>query len=69
MGIRSLGIGIVAKIMDGSHEEYGSIVVHICEQLGYECNALRHLSQQYSDIVYNSNQQPVGIRKAVFELK
>lgn len=69
LGIRSLGIGIVAKIMDGSHEEYGSIVVHICEQLGYECNALRHLSQQYSDIVYNSNQQPVGIRKAVFELK
>lgn len=69
MGIRSLGIGIVAKILDGSHEEYGSIVLHICEQLGYKCNALQHLSQQYSDIIYNSNQQPIGIRKAVFELK
>lgn len=68
MGIQSLGLGIVAKVLDGSHDEYGSLPLHICRQLGYETNATRKLAQCYSDVIFNSNHDPVGIRKAVFTL-
>ena len=68
MGIRSLGIGIAAKVLDGSHDEYGSLPLHICRQLGYETDTTRKLAQCYSDVIRNSNGDPIGIRKAVFSL-
>ena len=69
LGIQSRRIGVVSKVMDGSHDEFGSIVRHICERLNYETDATRRLAECYSDIIYNSNGDPIGERRAVFDLK
>lgn len=70
MGIRSLGIGIVAKTMDGSHDEFAATVLHIFEELGYEnAEIIRNLERLYPNTIVNDNQEKVGYRKAVFRLE
>ena len=36
MGIRSLGLGVAVKVMDGSHDEFGAIAIRVLETLGCE---------------------------------
>lgn len=69
LGIASLGLGIVIKIMDGSQEEFASAVFHILDKLGYENDDVRKAKLLYSDIIVNNNKEEAGYRKAVFELK
>ena len=66
MGIRSLGLGVVAKTMDGSHDEFAATVLRIFELLGYENDTVRELRSLYPDTIINDNQETVGYRKAVF---
>ena len=33
MGIRSRGLGIVAKTIDGSHDEFAATALHVCQLL------------------------------------
>ena len=69
LGIASLGLGIVIKIMDGSQEEFASAIFHILDRLGYENEAVFNAKSLYSDIIVNNNNEEAGYRKAVFELK
>lgn len=68
MGIRSLGLGIVFKIMDGSQEEFASGVLHILDELGYPKEIREELSVCCSDKIVNDNKEVVGDRRAVFHL-
>ena len=67
-GIKSLGLGVVFKIMDGSQDEFAAGVLEICRQLGYENEALEELKKLYSNVVINDNKEEVGERKPVFKL-
>lgn len=68
LGVVSLGIGIVIKIMDGSQEEFASAIFHILDELGYQNEVLEKARRQYSDVIINNNKEEVGYRKAVFTL-
>lgn len=69
IGIRSLGLGIVAKIIDGSHDEFAAAVLRIFEELGYRNSPIiEKIKEAYSDIILNDNREEVGLRKAVFRL-
>lgn len=69
MGIRSMGLGIVFKIMDGSQDEFASGVIHILQGLGYDPAVVDGLSAMFPDIIVNDNNETAGYRKAVFTLK
>lgn len=68
MGIRSKGLGIVLKIMDGSQEEFESGIVHILEQIDYDPDVIAKLKAMYSNVILNDNKEKVGYRKAVFNI-
>ena len=68
LGVASLGLGIVIKIMDGSQEEFASAVFHILDSLDYKNEILDVAKKKYSDVIINNNNEEVGYRKAVFEL-
>ncbi len=69
IGIRSLGLGIAAKIIDGSHDEFAAIVLQVFDQLGYHDSRITEkIKEAYSDIILNDNREEVGFRKAVFRL-
>ena len=69
MGIRSMGLGIVFKIMDGSQAEFASGVIHILKELGYDPAVVDELSKAFPDIIVNDNNETAGYRKTVFSLK
>ena len=69
LGIRSLELGIVFKIMDGSQEEFASTVFHIFNQLRYDNETIQKAKKCYSDIIVNNNNEEAGFCKAVFSLK
>ncbi len=69
LGIRSLGLGIAVKIMDGSHDEFAAAVLQVFEELGYDDpEIISKIKEAYSDIILNDNREEVGFRKAVFRL-
>lgn len=68
IGIRSLGLGIVCKTMDGSHDEFAQCALHALKQVGYESAATKLLEEKYSNIIVNDNMETVGEKKAVFQL-
>ena len=69
MGIHSLGVGVVAKTMDGSHDEFAATVLRVFEELGYENREVTaRLCTLYPDTIVNDNREIVGYRKAVFKL-
>lgn len=69
IGIRSLGLGIVSKIMDGSHDEFASTVLRLFEEIGYQNSEVTDkIREVYSDTLLNDNGEEVGCRKAVFRL-
>lgn len=69
LGIRSLHLGVVLKILDGSQEEFTSAVLHICHELGCQSPVLDELSAQQPDVIVNDNRETVGSRKAIFSLR
>ena len=69
LGIRSLGLGIAAKTMDGSHDEFAAAVLRVFQLLGYESGTVEKLRALYPDTIVNDNNEHVGCRKAVFSLK
>lgn len=69
VGIRSLGVGVVVKIMDGSHDEFAAAVLRVFEELGYENGEVTaKLKELYPSVIVNDNKEMVGRRKAVFRL-
>ncbi len=66
MGIKSRRIGIVAKVLDGTHDVYGQLARHILLRLGYDTDAVKEIERHYPDTIFNSNGQPAGERRAVF---
>lgn len=70
MGIRSLGVGVVAKTMDGSHDEFAATVLRVFEELGYDNpEIVEKIKAIYPDTIVNDNKEEVGYRKAVFKLE
>jgi len=69
IGIRSLGVGAVVKIMDGSHDEFAAAVLRVFEELGYNNREVAEkLEGLYPSAIVNDNKEMVGHRKAVFKL-
>lgn len=69
LGIRSLGVGVVVKIMDGSHDEFAAAVLRVFEELDYDNQEVaEQLKELYPAAVVNDNKEMVGYRKAVFKL-
>ena len=69
IGIRSLGVGVVVKIMDGSHDEFAAAVIRVFEDLGYDnLEVAGKLKELYPAAIVNDNKEMVGHRKAVFKL-
>lgn len=69
IGIRSLGVGIAAKIMDGSHDEFAAVVQRVFEELGYvNPEVTQKLEELYPSTIVNDNLETVGYRKSVFRL-
>jgi L-asparaginase II len=68
MGIRSLGLGVAVKVMDGSHDEFGPVAIRVLETLHCAPETVKELKKIYPDDIVNDNREIVGCRKAVFEL-
>lgn len=68
MGIKSLGLGVVCKTMDGSHDEFEQCALHILKQLGYRSVATELLAKLYPNTIVNDNLEVVGEKKVVFQL-
>lgn len=69
MGISSRRMGIVAKVMDGTHDLYGLMARHILMELEIPTPAAEKIEKNYPDTIFNSNGVPVGVRRKVFTLK
>lgn len=65
LGIRSLGIGMVSKISDGSHAEFEATVIETLKHLGIAKETVRELEEKYPYTIVNDNKEIVGIRKSV----
>lgn len=65
---RSRQVGVVAKIMDGSNDEFGSIALYICRQLGCSDLVMEELEKAYPDVVINDNREVVGQKHCAFSL-
>lgn len=68
MGIRSMGLGVAVKVMDGSHDEFGAVAIRVLETLKCAPETVKELRKFYPEKIVNDNQEIVGCRKAVFEL-
>ncbi len=68
MGIKSRRTGIVAKVLDGTHDVYGQTARHILLQMGYDRPVLREIEKYYPDTILNGNGQTIGERRAVLSL-
>jgi L-asparaginase II len=66
MAIKSMGVGIVSKVMDGSHDEFAQSVIHACALLGYDSAVVREVEKLYPAGIVNDNGEIVGERRAVF---
>lgn len=70
MAIRSLGVGVVAKTMDGSHDEFAATVLRVFEELGYKNDEIiDKINKVYKNVIINDNKEEVGYRKTVFTLE
>ena len=65
LGVRSLGIGMVSKISDGSHAEFEATVAAVLRHLGVGERVVRELEEEYPDVIVNDNRERVGARKCV----
>ncbi len=68
MSIKSLGLGIVVKILDGSQEEFGRCAVSVLEKLGYSGCVLDRLVELNPSRIINDNDEVVGEYQAAFTL-
>ena len=69
IGVRSRGLGIVFKVMDGSHDEFADEAVEAFRQLGIAPETAAAIRRAYSDRIVNDNREIVGWRKPVFNLR
>lgn len=71
MGIRSMGLGIVFKILDGSQAPFEDAALHILTELGYDKEKIAGIAEgcHFSNVIVNDNKEKAGYRKAVFSLK
>lgn len=65
---RSRKVGVVAKIMDGGEDEFGSIALHICRQLGCTGPVMEQMERAYPDVIINDNREVVGEKRCAFQL-
>lgn len=62
-------LGVALKILDGSEEEWGLVVLRILEQLGYSCQeTLERLRGAFSNEIFNDAGRKVGYAETNFEL-
>lgn len=67
--LRKERVGVAFKLMDGSEEEWGLIVLSILEQLGYSNqNTLQQLRDTFSTVIYNDAGCAVETVNSVFRL-
>lgn len=67
--LRKERVGVALKVMDGSEEEWGLIVLRILEQLGYHNeNTLQQLRDTFTTEIYNDEGWAVGSMESVFQL-
>ena len=69
IGVRSRGLGIAFKVMDGSHDEFADEAIEALGQLGIAPETAAEIRRFYSDQIVNDNREVVGLRKPVFHLK
>jgi len=69
IGIRSMGLGVAIKIMDGNHEGFYCCALHALRELGYDPAFVDEVSSHFSDVILNTNNEEAGFRKTVFSLK
>ncbi len=65
LGIRSLGIGMAVKIIDGSHAEFEDAVIATLRHLGVHKDTVAELEEKYPQTITNDNKEHVGIRRSV----
>lgn len=68
IGVRSKGLGIVFKTIDGSHDEFADEAVEAFTQLGIAPDTVSSIRRIYSNQLVNDNNETVGFRRAVFHL-
>ncbi|RUT28930.1 asparaginase [Paenibacillus zeisoli] len=62
-------LGVALKILDGSEEEWGLVVLRILEQLNYKNQAtLERMRTAFSKDIFNDAGRKVGYAEASFEL-
>ncbi len=70
LSLKKERLGIALKILDGSEEEWGLVVLRMLEQLNYDNPAtMDRLRAAYRPEIYNDAGKKVGHAEAVFELK
>ncbi len=67
IGIRSLGIGIVSKISDGSHAEFEAVAIALLRRFGAARETLRALEERFPQDIINDNREHVGYRKCTID--
>lgn len=68
MGVRSLGLGIVFKVLDGSQDEFAIIAAAVLEQLGVEPDIVAELKGLNPATIKNDNKVVVGEKQIAFTL-
>lgn len=70
IGIKSMGLGIVFKILDGSQAPFQDGVFHILQELGYDAQKIEKMKEacHFSNVIINDNNEKVGYREPVFSL-
>ena len=69
IGVRSRGLGIVFKTVDGSHDEFADEAIEALRQLGIAPGTQAAIRAAYPDCIVNDNKEIVGRRRPVFNLK
>ena len=71
IGIKSLGLGIVFKILDGSQAPFDDATLHILKEVGYDQTKIDKIAEgcHFSNVIVNDNKEKAGYREAVFSLK
>jgi len=69
MAIKSMGVGIVCKIMDGSHDEFAQCAIHVCKLLGYDSDTIKEVEKFYPLTIINDNREVVGDHRSVFSFQ
>lgn len=69
VGVRSRGLAMVFKTVDGSHDEFADETIEAFRQLDIAPETVSAIRAYYPDYIVNDNGEIVGRRKPVFDLR